>query len=467
MPVPVTMPKLGETVVDGTVARWHKRPGEYVDQLEPLLDISTDKIDTEVPSPAAGTLTQIVVEEGATVEAGTVLAYIDDGRPTADDRRPTTDDGSPLTSLTPTDEVLTDNGRTIEDRPSSVVRRPLSSAPLSSTEDGAAIRPQGRAYISPVVARMAAEHNIDLDQVTGSGLHGRITKKDVLRHIGDWGLGTGDRGQGIGDSHEIVAAPIAQSPNPPISQSPIPSPQSPVPNPLSSMRRAIAEHMTRSVRTSPHVTTIHEVDMTAVVRHREEVKGALAAKGVRLTFTPYFVAATAAALQAVPRANSRFSEDGLIFNPRVHIGVAVAVDDGLLVPVIRDADERNLTGLARAVNDVAERARQGKLQPDELQGGTFTLTNHGVAGSLVATPIINQPQSGILGIGAIVKRPVVRSGGHPLLPSADDAIVIRPMCYLSFSFDHRVLDGAEADEFVGKVKTILENWTGEHIVRSA
>lgn len=233
------------------------------------------------------------------------------------------------------------------------------------------------------------------------------------------------------------------------------------------MRRAIAEHMTRSVRTSPHVTTIHEVDMTAVVRHREEVKGALAAKGVRLTFTPYFVAATAAALQAMPRANSRFSEDGLIFNPRIHIGVAVAMADGLLVPVIRDADERNLTGLARAVNDVAERARQGRLQPDELQGGTFTLTNHGVAGSLVATPIINQPQSGILGIGAIVKRPVVRSGDHPLLPSADDAIVIRPMCYLSFSFDHRVLDGAEADEFVGKVKTILENWSGELIVRSA
>jgi 2-oxoisovalerate dehydrogenase E2 component (dihydrolipoyl transacylase) len=430
MPVPITMPKLGETVVDGTVARWHKRPGERVDKLEPLLDISTDKIDTEVPSPAAGTLTQIVVEEGATVEAGTVLAYIDDGA-----------------------EI--DEGRKTEDEPATA---------LASTDKAAedSARPQGRTYISPVVARMAAEHNIDLDQIPGSGLHGRITKKDVLRHIGDWGLGTGDRGQGIGDSHEIVAAPIPQSPNPPIA-----SPQSPVPSPLSSMRRAIAEHMTRSVRTSPHVTTIHEVDMTAVVRHREEVKGALAAKGVRLTFTPYFVAATAAALQAVPRANSRFSEDGLIFNPRVHIGVAVAVDDGLLVPVIRDADERNLTGLARAVNDVAERARQGKLQPDELQGGTFTLTNHGVAGSLVATPIINQPQSGILGIGAIVKRPVVRSGGHPLLPSADDAIVIRPMCYLSFSFDHRVLDGAEADEFVGKVKAILENWTGEHIVRSA
>ncbi|MEZ4831058.1 MAG: 2-oxo acid dehydrogenase subunit E2 [Caldilineaceae bacterium] len=221
------------------------------------------------------------------------------------------------------------------------------------------------------------------------------------------------------------------------------------------------------MRTAPHVTTIHEVDMTAVVRHREEVKGALAAKGVRLTFTPYFVVAAAAALQAVPQANSHFHEDSLIVNPRVHIGVAVAVNDGLLVPVIRDADERNLSGLARAVNDLSTRARSGQLQPDEMQGGTFTITNHGVAGSLVATPIIHQPQSGILGVGAIVKRPVVRSGGHPLLPNADDAIVIRPMCYLSFSFDHRVLNGAEADEFVSKVKTVLENWTGELIVRSA
>jgi 2-oxoglutarate dehydrogenase E2 component (dihydrolipoamide succinyltransferase) len=472
VPVPVTMPKLGETVVDGTVARWHKQPGDRVEKLEPLLDISTDKIDTEVPAPAAGTLLEIVVKEGETVEAGAVLAYIEE-----DDGRQTTDDGS-LTTLAASDEVAGDSGRrttslrTEDEGRTSVVGDPSSvvSGPSSS-----AVRPHCRAFISPVVARIAAEHNVDLEQVAGSGLHGRITKKDVLAYIGDRGKGTGKGEQlsvisdqlSVESEHPSIAQspnrPISQSPNRPIVQSPIPSPQSPIPNPLSSMRRAIAEHMTRSVRNAPHVATIHEVDMTAVVRDREDHKDLFAERGIRLTFTPYFVAATAAALRALPQANSRFSEDGLILNRRVHLGVAVAVKDGLLVPVIRDADERNLAGLARAVNDLAERARQGKLQPDELTGGTFTITNHGTAGSLLATPIINDGQAGILGIGAIVKRPVVRSGGHPLLPSADDAIVIRPMCYLSFSFDHRVLDGAEADEFVGKIKAVLENWTNHSI----
>ncbi|MBX3001522.1 MAG: 2-oxo acid dehydrogenase subunit E2 [Caldilineaceae bacterium] len=445
MPIPIIMPKLGETVVDGTVARWHKQPGARVEKLEPLLDISTDKIDTEIPAPAAGTLLEILVGEGETVDAGTVLGYIGE-------REVTTDDG-PQTA----DRRL----QTAESRPQTADST-QQTADRGQPEE-AAEKPRGRAFISPVVARIAEEHALDLAQIEGTGLHGRITKKDVLAHIGDRGLGTGDWGLGGRDKHGSAADPIAQSPNRAIAQSPIPDPQSPVPNPLSSMRRAIADHMTRSVRNAPHVATIHEVDMTAVVRHREDHKAAFAQRGIRLTFTPYFVAAVAAALRAVPAANSRFSEDGLILNRRIHIGVAVAVDDGLLVPVIHDADERNLAGLARAVNDLAERSRRGQLSPDELSGGTFTITNHGVGGSLLATPIINDGQAGILGIGAIVKRPAVRSGGHPLLPSADDAIVIRPMCYLSFSFDHRVLDGAEADEFVGKIKAVLENWTDHSI----
>jgi 2-oxoglutarate dehydrogenase E2 component (dihydrolipoamide succinyltransferase) len=228
------------------------------------------------------------------------------------------------------------------------------------------------------------------------------------------------------------------------------------------MRRAIAQHMVQSKATSPHVTTVFEVDMTAVVRHREQHKAAYADRGVRLTFTPYFVAATARALRAVPAANARFHSAGeqsaLVLLRRIHIGVAVAVDQGLLVPVIRDADERNLQGLARAVNDLAEQARSGALSPDALRGGTFTLTNHGVSGSLLGTPIINQPQAGILGIGAIVKRPVVRSASASLLPSADDAIVIRPMAYLSLTFDHRILDGATADAFMSVVVSTLEQW---------
>jgi 2-oxoglutarate dehydrogenase E2 component (dihydrolipoamide succinyltransferase) len=228
--------------------------------------------------------------------------------------------------------------------------------------------------------------------------------------------------------------------------------------PLTAMRRAIAQHMVMSKRTSPHVTTIFETDMTAVIRHREAHKRTYAAKGIALTFTPYFLAAIVSGLRAVPEANSRFTDSGIVLNKRIHIGLAVALTHGLLVPVLRDADEMNLQGLARQVNELVQRTRSNTLRPVDLQGGTFTLTNHGTGGSLLATPIINQPQTGILGVGAIVKRPVVRSTSLSLLPNADDSIVIRPMCYLSFTFDHRVLDGAQGDAFLTAVKQRLENW---------
>jgi 2-oxoglutarate dehydrogenase E2 component (dihydrolipoamide succinyltransferase) len=217
--------------------------------------------------------------------------------------------------------------------------------------------------------------------------------------------------------------------------------------------------MVLSKQTSPHVTTVMEADLTRVIKARELLKGEFERQGVRLTFTPFFVQAIVAALKAKPEANSSFSEEGLLVHRRVHIGMAVAIPDGLIVPVIRDADERSLQGLARAVNDLAERARTKKLAPEEVQGGTFTLTNHGTAGSLFATPVINQPQAGILGVGAIQKRAVVLSGGHPLLPDAEDVIAIRPMAYLSFTFDHRVLDGQSADGFLDAVKRFLENYT--------
>lgn len=397
MSTPVKMPQLGETIFEGTVARWLKQPGDAVEAQEPLLDITTDKIDTEVPAPSAGTLLKIVVEEGTTVRVGTVIAYIGD-----------------------TDE--TPNPETPDHRP-----------------QGPVVKPAGRAFISPIVARISAEHNIDLERVTGSGLHGRITKKDVLAFI---------ETQASGESQRL-AAPVDER------QGPIDVDE--ILQPLSAMRQAIAEHMTRSVHTSSHVTTVFEADMKAVVLHRQAQKQLVAQKGIHLTFTPYFVAAVASALRDNPLVNSRLTEDGLVLNRRIHIGMAVAVADGLVVPVIHDADERNLQGLARAVNDLAERARAGCLLPDELQGGTFTVTNHGVHGSLLGTPIINQPQAAILGIGKISKRPVVRSG-HPLLPSADDAIIIRPICYLSLSFDHRILDGARADKFMADVVKRLEEW---------
>lgn len=418
MAVAVLMPQMGESVVEGTVSRWLKAPGDTVTKLEPLLDIATDKIDTEVPAPAGGTLLRVLVPEGQTVNAGTVLAYIgaaDEALPDADAPPPV--ETQARATATPQEP-------------------PLGAQPALPQAE----QPRtGRNFVSPVVARMVAEHDLDLAAIDGTGLGGRVTKKDVQAYI--------DRRTHAQTTLPVPAAGIPSDPG-----------DDEILHPLTTMRRAIARHMVQSKQTSPHVTTIMEADMTAVVRHREAAKADFAAKGLSLTYTAYFVAAVATALKAVPRMNSRFTDAGIVESKRIHVGLAVAMDNGLVVPVIRDADERNLQGLARAIAEVTRRARSGALQPDELAGATFTLTNHGTGGSLLATPIIAQPQAGILGIGAIVKRPVVRSASPSLLPSADDAIVIRPMCYLSLSFDHRVLDGVPADEFLTVVKQTLEDW---------
>ena len=425
MPTPVKMPQLGETVFEGTVARWLKQPGETVERQEPLLDITTDKIDTEVPAPAAGVLLKVLAAEGTTVQVGSVIAYIGDQGEENDIQEPPQEAGETLE---------------IAQSPEEASSHPASSAP---TDAALAPRPEGRAFVSPVVARISAEHNIDLADVQGSGRQGRVTKKDLLAFID------------------------ARNRQPPAARpaSGAAADEDEILQPLSNMRRMIAEHMSRSVRASPHVVTIFEADMTAVVRHRAARKAALAQKGIGLSFTPYFVAAVAAALRDNPTVNSRWTDAGLMLSRRIHIGIAAAVPDGLVVPVIRDADELNLLGLARAVNDLAERARRGELSPDEVRGGTFTITNHGTSGSLAGTPIINQPQAAILGVGKISKRAVVNSGARtdgapadPLLPSPDDSISIRPMCYLSLAFDHRILDGLAADTFLSDVVNRLQNW---------
>ncbi|MXY92955.1 MAG: 2-oxo acid dehydrogenase subunit E2 [Caldilineaceae bacterium SB0670_bin_27] len=426
MPTPVMMPQLGETVFEGTVARWLKQPGDPVQRQEPLLDITTDKIDTEVPAPAAGFLLKILAVEGATVQVGSVIAYIGDK-----------------------EEEITEEAegpeRAVES--SKETGLPVLSSSLSASRragDAASdAEPEGRSFVSPVVARLSAEHNIDLEEVQGSGRQGRVTKKDLLAYI-------------EAAKRQPHTAPSAAAAAPGEDE---------VLQPFSNMRRAIAEHMSRSVRTSPHVVTIFEADMTAVVRHRAAHKEDLAQKGVTLSFTPYIVAAVAAALGENPTVNSSWTDAGLMLYQRIHVGIAVAVPDGLVVPVIRDTDEMNLQGLARAVNDLADRARRGELSPDEVRGGTFTVTNHGTSGSLLGTPIINQPQAAILGVGKICKRAVVNSGSgsdgtpaDPLLPSADDTISIRPMSYLSLAFDHRILDGFGADSFLADVVKRLENW---------
>jgi len=469
MPVEVLMPQLGESVVEGTVSKWLIAAGAAVHRDQPLLQVATDKIEAEVPAPASGILSQVLVSEGQTVGKGTVLAVIEDGRQTnderqmtnderrqTDDRRATNDERRPM--ATPVAERIAaergvdlavvhgtgPGGRiTREDveahlaagaspsasssivRPSSLVVRPPSAQP---------------GFISPAVGRLAAEHNVDLTHITGTGEGGRITKKDVEAFIAQQSV--------------LRSSGLQQSA---IQRSAVQETDAPVP--LSPMRRAIAERMTHSLRVAPQATTVMEADLTRVVAARERLKAESEREGVRLTFTPFFLQAMVAGVRAVPEANSSFRDDTLLLHRRIHIGVAVAIPGGLIVPVLRDADSLSLLGLARAVNDLIERARAGQLTPDDVQGGTITLTNHGTGGSLFATPIIVPPQAGILGVGAIQKRLVVVSRGGALLPDADDAIAIRPMAYLSFTFDHRVLDGQGADAFLTTATKFLEGYT--------
>jgi 2-oxoglutarate dehydrogenase E2 component (dihydrolipoamide succinyltransferase) len=392
MAVEIKMPQLGETVVEGTIGKWLKQVGDRVEKYEPLLEVITDKVDSEIPSPAEGVLLKILVPEGETVQAGTVIA------------------------------LLGEEGEEV------------APAPPPGPAEVARTKPRRPPRISPVVARIAAEHDVDLSQVKGTGRGGRVTKKDILRFI---------------EEREKVAPEAPPAP-PKVPEAPAPIPGEVIE--LTPMRRAIAEHMVRSKRTAPHVTTVMEVDMSRVVAFREAHKEEFRQReGFNLTYTPFFVQAVVAGLKAVPIVNSTLTDEGIVIRKEINIGIAVAVDEGLIVPVIKHADEKSLLKLAREVNDLATRAREKRLSPDDVQGGTFTITNHGVGGSLFATPIINQPQAAILGVGAITKRVVV----------VNDAIAIRPMCFLSLTFDHRVLDGAVADRFLARVKEYLENFVGE------
>lgn len=432
MPTEITMPKLGESVTEGTIGKWLKRPGERVEKYEALLEVTTDKVDTEVPAPEAGVLREIAVPEGTTVKVGTLLALLDSAADTAASGKP-----AEATADKPAAGAATHNG----------------SAPAAGSQ----------AFVSPVVARLVAEHNLDLSQIAGTGQGGRVSKQDVLKYIESRAAAraaakppetrAGGSAPPTAPTREPAlqeAASTGPQPGAPAEAPSIPDDAELVP--VTPMRRAIAEHMLHSRRTAPHVTSVFEIDASRIVAHRERRKAEFARQGVKLTFTPYFAQAAAAALRAVPSVNASYAESGIIQHERVHIGVAVALDDGLIVPVLRDADEKNLLGLARGVNDLADRARAHRLKPDDTSGGTFTITNHGVGGSLFATPIINQPQAAILGIGAIQKRAVVVSQGGV------DAIAIRPMCFVSLTIDHRLLDGAVADQFLTVVKDFVEQY---------
>jgi len=434
----VVMPQLGESVIEGTVGKWFKQVGDKIDQYEPIMEVVTDKVTTEIPSPAAGTLLQIVVAEGTTVKAGTVLAVI----------------GAAGESPTPVPPSAT------KEEGSKIV--PASAAPAASAKhNGGTLAPT---RLTPVVARIIAEHKIsdvELATIKGTGEGGRISKKDIEAFVAQRGAPppmTGERNvelpaweqPGTGElfrpTEEIFGKP-APSTWPAKTTG---SAQDEIVR-VSPMRKAIAEHMVRSKTIAPHVTSVHEADMSRVMAYQKEHAAEFARQGVKLTFTAFFVQAVVAALKAWPIVNASYTDQGIVMKRDLNIGVAVATEEGLIVPVIKHADEKSLLGIARAVNDLATRAREKRLQPDEVQGGTFTITNYGIFGSLFGTPVINQPQSAILGVGAIQKRAVV----------IDDAIAIRPMIYLSITIDHRLLDGAIGDQFTQKVKRFLEAYPAE------
>jgi 2-oxoglutarate dehydrogenase E2 component (dihydrolipoamide succinyltransferase) len=415
MPTKLLMPLLGESVTEATVTRWLKSAGERVEEYEPLLEVNTDKVDTEIPSPTAGNILATLVNEGEVVKVGALLGWI--GQP---------------------GESIPGEGTSVVSVSIPAVDQAGSTTSIPN-QRSKANRELG--FISPVVAKIAAEQKIDLSLVTGTGLGGRITKRDVESYL---------------ENRKHVLVPITSAPKTtPVAQADVLlSALDYTLRPQTPMRKAIAEHMLLSEHTAPHVSTIMEVDMTKVVMHRNNNKEIFAGEGVNLTFTAYFVSASVSALKAYPLVNSSWSEDGVRIYNAINIGMATALgEEGLIVPVIRNADNLSLVGIARTVNDLSNRARIHKLQPDEVKGGTFTITNHGVTGSLFATPIINQPQCAILGVGLIQKRPVVISD-----PSQGDMLAIRPMMYLSLTFDHRIIDGAIADLFLAKVVDRLQNW---------
>ena len=427
MPVQVLMPQFGESVVEGTITRWLKSEGDAVDEYEPLVEVNTDKVDTEIPCPVKGRLSQILVDAGNTVLAGTVLAMIAPESESASEMKQV------LTSL---------------DNQAAPEKMELSAdvAPPKKPATQPIGRTSNLGFISPVVSRMAQEYHIDLSRIQGSGLGGRITKNDLMDYLEKHAEGS-----------PISGAPAS------LPQPAQPTYASPVPGqvlPLTAVRRSIAEHMVFSKRTSPHVTTVMEADLSRVTAHRLANKEPFAREGTSLTYSAYFVAAAAQALKASPIVNSSWVDEaalpggGIRIHSQINIGLATSLGEGgLIVPVIRAADGLSLLGIARAVNDLSNRARLRQLRPEEVKGGTFTITNHGTSGSLFATPIINQPQCGILGVGMIQKRVVVLTD-----EIGNDSIAIRPMVYLSFTFDHRILDGAIADQFLGKVVELLEHF---------
>ncbi len=460
MAVDVVMPQMGESIFEGTITKWFKKPGDKVERDEPLFEISTDKVDAEIPSPSAGVLKEIKVNEGQTVPIQTVVAVIDGASAATSAPAP-----APARAAVP---AAPPPAATVAPPPLPAARTPAPS-PVIAMPAPAAAAPQRsageRIHSSPLVRRMAKEHGIDLTTVPGTGAGGRISKQDIETAIAGGGA---QAAAPAAAAYAPSAAPSRPVPPPPPAAAPGASGgqvhvafESTVPRekmyfgnyevqPMSLMRQRIAEHMIGSKRVSPHVYSVDEVDMTKVASLRAKAKEEFEKRyETKLTFMPFFVKAAVAGLRAYPTMNASLDGTNVILHKEINIGIAVALDWGLIVPVVKGADEKNLLGIQRTLNDLAERARSKKLKPEEVQEGTFSITNPGVFGGLFGLPVISQPNVGILGLGAIEKRPVV----------VEDAIAIRSMCYLTLSYDHRVVDGAIAHKFLHTVKETLENWS--------
>ncbi len=469
MAVDVVMPQMGESIFEGTITKWLKKPGDKVERDEPLFEISTDKVDAEIPSPSAGVLKEIKIPEGQTVPIQTVVAVIDGAgaaaasapaaAPPAPAAKPA---AAPAPSAAPAPAAKPAPAPTSAPAPT-----PAAASTAVPQANGVAATTE-RVHSSPLVRRLAKEHNIDLTTLEGTGAGGRITKEDIEAAI----------------AGQSAAAPAASAPAAISAARPTPQPPPPAPvaapgapaahgtqyvpalqigvpreriyfgnyelQPLSVMRQKIAEHMVASTHVSPHVYSVEEIDMSKVAAIRAKAREEFEKRyETKLTFMPFFVKAAVAGLRAYPTLNASLDGTNVVLHKEINVGIAVALDWGLIVPVVKSADEKNLLGIQRTLNDLAERARSKKLKPEEVQEGTFSITNPGVFGGLFGLPVISQPNVGILGLGAIEKRPVV----------INDSIAIRSMCYVTLSYDHRVVDGAIAHQFLHKVKETLENWS--------
>jgi 2-oxoglutarate dehydrogenase E2 component (dihydrolipoamide succinyltransferase) len=474
MAIDVVMPQMGESIAEGTVVKWLKKPGDKVERDEPLLEISTDKVDAEIPAPASGTLTEIIAQEGQTVGVNTVVARIGAEGEAAGASAPAPAAAAPAPAAQPAPAAPAPAPAPAPPAPPAQAQapapppKPAAPAPQAPTAPKPAEQPSNaatqqptvqqsseetslderrRTKSSPLVRKIAQENNVDISRLQGSGVSGRVTKNDILDYLQQPGASAPALASGNEGVHPAPAESAAAAPRPAMTFAPGEGDRI---EPLSMMRKKIAQHMVLSKQTSAHVTTVFEVDFTNIDKLRRRYKDAYAERGAKLTFLPFVIQAIVQGLREFPVINASMDDSSVTYHRDLNIGIAVALEWGLIVPVVKNADEKNILGLSKSINDLGERARTKKLSPDDVQGGTFTITNPGIYGGLFGTPIINQPQVAILGVGGVKKRPVV------VETKEGDVIAIRSMCILALTFDHRLIDGAIADQFMARVRSLIE-----------